>query len=74
MNVPLQPEKEAQLAEIAAKKGLNPDQLAEQVITRYLEDDKRFIEAVNIGLAAAARGDFVEHEDVVKKVNQILRG
>jgi predicted transcriptional regulator len=74
MDVPLQPEKEAQLAEIAAKKGLNADQLAEQVITRYLEDDRRFIEAVNIGLAAAARGDFVEHEEVVKKVNQILRG
>ena len=74
MNVPLQPEKEAQLAEIAAKKGLGPDQLAEQVITCYLEDDKRFIEAVNLGLAAAARGDFVEHEEVVKKVKQILRG
>jgi len=71
--VPLQPEKEAQLAEIAAKKGLHPDQLAEQVITRYLEGDKRFVEAINLGLAASAREDFVEHEDVVRKVKQILR-
>jgi predicted transcriptional regulator len=74
MNVPLQPEKEAQLAQIAAKKGLNPDQLAEQVITRYLEDDTRFVEAVNLGLAAAERGEFVEHEDVGKKLKEILRG
>jgi len=74
MNVPLQPEKEARLAEIAAKRGLNPDQLAEQVLSRYLEDDTRFVEAVNLGLAAATRGDLVEHEDVVRKVNQILRG
>ena len=60
------------MAEIAAKKGLNPDQLAQQVITRYPEDDTQFIEAVNVGLAAA-HGHFVKHEEVVKKVNQIVK-
>lgn len=73
MEIRLQPEKEAQLAQIAAQRGLNPDELAEQVLSLYLEDDKRFIEAVNIGLAAAERGDFVEHEDVRKRLDQILR-
>jgi predicted transcriptional regulator len=73
MELRLQPEKEAQLAEIAAQKGLDPDELARQVLSRYLEDDTHFIEAVNIGLAAAERGDFVEHEEVGKKLRQILR-
>ena len=73
MEVPLQPEKEARLAQIAAQKGLNADELAQQVISRYLEDDKHFIEAVNIGLAAAERGDFVEHDEVGKKLKQILQ-
>ena len=73
MEVHLQPEKEAQLAQIAAQRGLNPDELAGQVLTRYLEDDERFIEAVNIGLAAAERGDFVEHEEVGRKLKQILQ-
>jgi predicted transcriptional regulator len=73
MEVRLQPEKEAQLAQIAAQRGLNPDELAEQVLSLYLEDDKRFIEAVNIGIGAAERGDFVEHEDVRKRLDQILR-
>jgi predicted transcriptional regulator len=73
MELRLQPEKEAQLAEIAAQKGLDPDELARQVLSRYLEDDTHFIEAVNIGLAAADRGDFVEHEEVGKKLKQILR-
>jgi predicted transcriptional regulator len=73
MELHLQPEKEAQLAEIAAQKGLDPDELARQVLSRYLEDDTHFIEAVNIGLAAADRGDFVEHEEVGKKLKQILR-
>jgi predicted transcriptional regulator len=73
MEVRLQPEKEAQLAQIAAQRGLPPDELAQQVLNLYLEDDKRFIEAVNIGLASAERGDFVEHEDVRKRLDQILR-
>jgi predicted transcriptional regulator len=74
MEVPLQPDKEVRLAQIAAQKGLNADELAQQVISRYLEDDTRFVEAVNLGLAAAQRGDFVDHEDVGKKLKQILGG
>jgi predicted transcriptional regulator len=73
MEVRLQPEKEAQLAQIAAQRGLNPDELVQQVLSRYLEDDKHFVEAVNIGLAAAERGEFVEHEEVGKQLKQILR-
>lgn len=73
MDVPLQPEKEAQLAAIAAQKGLKTDELAREVISRYLDDDQHFIQAVNAGLAAAERGDFLEHEEVGKKLNQILR-
>ncbi len=73
MEVPLQPEKEAQLAQIAAQRGLNPDELAEQVLSHYLEDDKHFVEAVNVGIAAAERRDFVEHEEVGKKLKQLLQ-
>ena len=73
MEVRLQPDKEAQLAEIAAQRGLKKDELAQQVLSRYLEDDTRFIEAVNLGLAAAERGDFLEHEEVGRKLKQILR-
>jgi len=73
MEVPLQPGKEAQLAEIAAQRGLKTDELAQQLLSRYLEDDARFVEAVNLGLAAADRGDFVEHETVGEKLREILR-
>ncbi len=73
MEVRLQPDKEAQLAQIAAQRGLKTDELAQQVLSRYLEDDTRFIEAVNIGLAAADRGDFVEHDQVGANLQKILR-
>ena len=49
MEIRLQPDKEAQLAQIAAQRGLKTDELAQQVLSHYLEDDTRFIEAVNIG-------------------------
>jgi len=73
MEVRLQPEKEAQLAQIASQRGLKTDELAQQVLSRYLEDDTRFIEAVNLGLAAADRGEFVEHDEVGAKIQQLLR-
>jgi predicted transcriptional regulator len=73
MEVHLHPEKEAQLAQIAAQRGLDADELVRQVLSCYLEDDRRFVEAVNIGLAAAAHGEFVEHEEVGRKLKEILR-
>ena len=72
MEVRLQPEKKAQLAEIAAQRGLKADELAQPVLSDYLEDN-RFIEAVNVGLAVAERGEFVEHEEGGRKLKQILR-
>lgn len=72
MDVPLQPEKEAQLTQIAEQRGLRPQELVEEVLSSYLEDDRHFVEAVNIGIAAADRGDFVDHEEVGKKLRQIL--
>lgn len=73
MEVPLQPDKEAQLAQIAAQRGLRTDELAQEVLSRYLDDDRHFIEAVNLGVAAAERGQFVEHEEVGKRLDQIFR-
>ena len=60
------------MAQIAAQRGLKTDELAQQVLSHYLDDDSRFIEAVNLGLAAAERGDFVEHDEVGEKLKQIL--
>lgn len=34
-------------------RGVDKNELAQEVLSRYLEDGTRFIEAVNLGLAAA---------------------
>jgi uncharacterized protein (DUF433 family) len=36
-------------------------------------DETNFLEAVNTGIAAADRGEFVEHEEVKARLNQILK-
>jgi predicted transcriptional regulator len=72
VEVRLQREKQAQLAQIAAQREIDPGELVQHVLGRYLEDDTHFVEAVNLGLAAAARGEFVEHEEVGKKLKEIL--
>lgn len=40
---------------------------------RLVLEDARFVEAVDLGLKAAKRGDVVEHEEVGKKLKQILQ-
>jgi uncharacterized protein (DUF433 family) len=36
-------------------------------------DNALFVEAVNLGLAAVDRGDFLEHEEVAENLKEILR-
>ena len=56
------------MAQIAAQWGIDRGELALHVLSRYLEDDAAFAEAVNLGLAAAARGEFVQHEEEAGKL------
>jgi len=48
--------------------GTDRGELALHVLSRYLEDEAAFAEAVNLGLAAAARGEFVQHEEEADKL------
>ena len=43
--------------------------LAREAIERFLDYDAWFLQEVNKGLAAADRGDFIEHDDVRKLID-----
>jgi predicted transcriptional regulator len=64
MEVQLTPEQEAQLARMASKAGTNPERLAKDVLVRYLDDEAQFLAAVERGIAAAERGEFIEEEEM----------
>ena len=67
LNIP--PELESKLARVAAERGCDADALAREAIERFLDYDAWFIQEVNKGLAAADRGDFIEHDDVRKLID-----
>ena len=73
MEVRFSPDKEARLREFATRTGKDAAQLVEEAVDRMLEYDARFIEAVKEGRAAARRGDLLEHDEVVERVEKLLR-
>jgi len=73
MEVHLTPEQQNQLAELAAQRGRDADALALEAISRYLEEEARFIEAVKLGEAALERGEYLTHEQVGKRLDRLFR-
>jgi predicted transcriptional regulator len=64
MEVHFSPEQQAKLTQIATKAGTAPERLVANVVARYLEEEARFLAAVEKGIAAAERGDFTEEEEM----------
>ena len=53
MEVHLTPEQQAQLTHIAAKAGTVPERLLTNIVARYLDEEARFLAALEKGIAAA---------------------
>jgi predicted transcriptional regulator len=66
-------ELQAKLADIAAQQGRNADELVQDVLARYVEDEARFLEAVEKGIRAAESGDFVEEAEMDARIEQMLK-
>lgn len=73
MEVQLSPEKEARLRDYAMRTGREPAQLVAEAVDRMLEYDARFIQAVEAGRAAARRGELLEHDEVVARIEAMLK-
>lgn len=73
MEVQLSPEKEARLQDYAMRTGREPSQLVAEAVDRMLEYDARFIQAVEAGRAAARRGELLEHDEVVARIEAMLK-
>lgn len=73
MELHVTPELEAKLAYSAAQQGRKPEELAQEVLTRYFEEESRFVEAVKRGEDALERGDYLTHEQVAERLQRFLR-
>ncbi len=73
MEIRFAPEQQSLLDHLAAHTGKDPEQLVRDGIDRMLDYDEHFLAAVQEGRVAARRGDLLEHEEVVERIEQILR-
>lgn len=73
MEVQLTPELQAKLAHSAAQQGRGADELVQDILTRYLEDEARFLEGVERGIQAAERGEFIEEEEMDARVERMFK-
>lgn len=73
MEVHFPPEVEAKLTHSAARQGRNPDQLVQEVVSRYFEEETRFVEAVKRGEEAVQRGEYLTHEQVGERLQRFLQ-
>ncbi len=73
MEVQFPAEQQAQLAQIAARSGTLPERLVMTVVERYLDEEAHFLAAVEKGLAAAERGEFIEEEEMDARLEAMFR-
>jgi predicted transcriptional regulator len=66
-------ELEAKLTLSAATQGRDPDELVQDLLTRYFEEEARFVEAVKRGEEALQRGEHLTHEQVGQRLQRFLQ-
>jgi predicted transcriptional regulator len=73
MKVHFKPELQARLTQRANQQGRDPDEFVQDVIARYLEEEDRFIEAVERGDDALKNGHHLTHEQVGERLHRFLQ-
>ncbi len=73
MDIHLTPDQIDKVAWIAAREGRPATELAGELFSRFLNEETRFIAAVERGEAELDLGDFLTHEEMGTRIRQ-LRG
>jgi predicted transcriptional regulator len=72
--VRFKPDLQAKLTRLATEQGRDSEALVVEAVERTVNYDEWFLQEVEKGLAAADRGEFVEHEDVRKLIDRRYPG
>jgi len=73
MEIHLTPEKEALLRQVAARTGQDAAQVVQEAVDRLLDHDTWFVREVEKGQLQAAKGDLMEHDEVVARIERRLK-
>jgi predicted transcriptional regulator len=72
MEVHFPPDVETRLQQVASANGTDAEQLVKDTVARMLENRARFVAGVQRGLEQAGHGEFVEHKDVLDRIDRLL--
>ena len=72
MEVHFSPDVETRLQQLAFANGKDAEQLVKDTVARMLENQARFIAGVQKGIEQADRGEFVEHKDVLNRIDRLF--
>jgi len=73
MEVPFTAEQEAQLAQMATKSGTDAPHLVKVAALRFLDEEARFLAAVEKGIAAAERGESIDEEEMDARLERMFK-
>ena len=73
MEIHFAPELEAKLNDLASGSGRDAEQLVQDLVKSYLDHDQWFRKEVQKGLEQLDRGEFIEHDDVVARIEGLFR-
>ena len=74
MEVRLNPDLQAKLAELASQQGRDTEELVIDAVERMVNYDQWFVREVQKGITAADRGELVDQEEVKKLINRRYPG
>jgi len=72
MQISVEPNLEARLNQIASEAGKAANQVVEELVANYIDHDAWFKQEVNKGLLSLDAGNFLAHDDVRRRIDQIL--
>lgn len=73
MEVHFTPGFEAKLKQVASASGRGAEQVVQEIVQTYVENDGWFKTEVQKGLAQMDKGQVVEHDEVVARIEQMFR-
>ncbi len=74
MEVRLNSDLQAKLARLATQQGRDSESLVVEAVERMVNYDEWFVHEVEKGLAAADRGELIDHEDIRKLIDSRYPG
>ena len=74
MEVDFTPDLQAKLNRLAAQQGRDTKSIVREAVERFVDYDEWFLREVEKGLAAADRGELIDHDEIGKLIGSRYPG